>query len=152
MLTQANLAHATGMSQNNISRLEDETYGKHTLSSLKRIAQALDVALVVRLVPFSQYIDWLSSTPHLDNGIGPEALAVPSYTEEENAKTYDADLKYYTLYSQNVRSTSAGTLPIASGGYSEQLSPVVTKIPQFASISGSGVYEHLVLAEERKVS
>lgn len=71
------------MTPNNFTRLEDPEYGKHTLSSLKRIAAALDVALVVRFVPFSQYIDWISGTPHLDPGIRPEALAVPSFEDEE---------------------------------------------------------------------
>jgi len=82
-LTQANLAREVGMTQNNLSRLEDETYGKHTLSSLKRVAEALDVALVVRFVPFSQYIDWLSSTSHLDLGISAAALAPASFESEE---------------------------------------------------------------------
>jgi transcriptional regulator with XRE-family HTH domain len=76
------------MSQNNISRLENPEYGKHTISSLKRIAEALDVALVVRLVPFSQYIEWVSGTPNLDKGISPEALAVPSFEDEERAGTF----------------------------------------------------------------
>jgi transcriptional regulator with XRE-family HTH domain len=84
-ITQTALAEATGMSQNNISRLESPDYGKHTISSLKRIADALDVALVVRLVPFSQYIDWLSGTPTWDSGLTPQALAVPSFEKEEDA-------------------------------------------------------------------
>lgn len=83
--TQEELAREVGMTQNNLSRLENPDYGKHTLSSLKRVASALDVALVVRLVPFSQYIDWLSGTPHWDRGLRPEALAVPSFEKEEAA-------------------------------------------------------------------
>lgn len=71
------------MTPNNLSRLEDPDYGKHTLRSLKRIAEALDVGLVVRFVPFSQYIDWLSGTPYMDEGLRPNALAVPSFREEE---------------------------------------------------------------------
>ena len=85
-ITQAALAEATGMSQNNISRLENPEYGKHTVSSLKRIADALDVALVVRLVPFSQYIDWLSGRPYLDRGISVTALAVPEYAKDLGLK------------------------------------------------------------------
>lgn len=81
-MTQTALAEAAGMSQNNVSRLESPDYGKHTVSSLKRIAQALDVALIVRLVPFSQYIDWLSGRPHLDRGISVQALAVPEYAKD----------------------------------------------------------------------
>lgn len=95
--TQARLASETNMSQNNISRLENPEYGKHTISSLKRIAEALDVALVVRLVPFSQYIEWVSGTPNLDKGISPEALAVPSFEDEERAGTFEASVRYFPV-------------------------------------------------------
>src|ERR1035441_6732309 len=66
---RSDLARESGMTPNNFTRLEDPEYGKQTLSSLKRIAAALDVALVVRFVPFSQYIDWISGTSYLDRGI-----------------------------------------------------------------------------------
>jgi transcriptional regulator with XRE-family HTH domain len=92
---QSDLAEAAGMSPNNISRIESEDYGKQTLTSLKRIAEAFDVALVVRLVPFSQYIDWLSGTPFLDEGIRPEALAVPSFNEEE--RTGNQQIRYWKV-------------------------------------------------------
>ena len=91
--TQAKLANMAGMAQNNISRLESPDYGKHTISSLKRIADALDVALVVRFIPFSQYVDWLSGTPHLDEGLRPEALAVPAFEDEEKSRQYDSNVK-----------------------------------------------------------
>lgn len=73
----------SGMTPNNLSRLESPDYGRQTISSLKRIANALDVALVVRFVPFSQYIDWLSGTPRIDEGISPNSLAVRSFEKEE---------------------------------------------------------------------
>jgi transcriptional regulator with XRE-family HTH domain len=93
---QGDLANAVGgMGQNNISRLEDPDYGKHTISSLKRIAEALDVALVVRFVPFSQYIDWLSGTPYLDEGLRPEALAVSSFEDEEKNQKYENQIRYF---------------------------------------------------------
>ena len=82
-MTQAELARESGMTANNLSRLESPDYGKQTISSLKRIADALDVALVVRFVPFSQYIDWLSGTPRTDEGISPSSLAVYSFEKEE---------------------------------------------------------------------
>lgn len=34
-MTQADLARDTGMTQNNISRMESPEYGKHSISSLK---------------------------------------------------------------------------------------------------------------------
>jgi transcriptional regulator with XRE-family HTH domain len=95
--TQDDLAGAAGMGQNNISRLESPEYGKHTISSLKRIAEALDVALVVRFVHFSQYVDWLSGTPHLDEGLSPKALAVPSFEDEEKSGKYERQVTYYEI-------------------------------------------------------
>jgi transcriptional regulator with XRE-family HTH domain len=95
--TQSRLATEAGMGQNNLSRLENPDYGKHTVSSLKRIADALDVALVVRFVPFSQFIDWLSGTPHLDEGISPVALAVPSFEDEEEVGQYEAESTYFEV-------------------------------------------------------
>ena len=88
-ITQAQLAQESGMKQNNLSRLESPDYGKQTISSLKRIAKALDVALVVRLVPFSQYIDWLSGTSRVDAGISIDSMAVPSFVEEEISGVFD---------------------------------------------------------------
>lgn len=83
-LSQEQLAElAGGMNQNAISRLESPEYGKPTLTTLKRIAAAFDVGLVVRFVPFSQMVDWASSTPFIDKGHSTEAFAVPSFTEEE---------------------------------------------------------------------
>jgi transcriptional regulator with XRE-family HTH domain len=129
--TQAELAAAAGMGQNNISRLERDDYGKHTLSSLKRIANALDVALVVRFIPFSQYIKWLSGTPFLDEGIGPEALAVPSFEDEEKIGQFDTNVKYFQIISTPVTTGSISEASADTNG--SYLDQVVT----------AGAYEHL---------
>lgn len=151
-LTQAGLAVAAGMKQNNLSRLEDETYGKHTISSLKRIAEALDVALVVRLVPFSQYIDWLSGTPFLDEGISPETMAVPSFEDEEKAGQYDANVQYFqVLVSPKSAASVRDARPVSnfalSQFYSPQIASEITNVP-----SSSGSYIFNLLGGERKVS
>ncbi len=85
-MTQSALAQAAGMTQNNLSRLENPEYGKHNISSLKRIAAALDVAVIVRLVPFSQYIDWLSGTPRIDRGLSRHSLAVVPFDKDAGLK------------------------------------------------------------------
>src|ERR1039457_5142222 len=54
---QERLAREVGMNQNPISRLESPAYGKQTLTTLKRLGAAMDVALIVRFVPFSELID-----------------------------------------------------------------------------------------------
>lgn len=57
-LSQQSLAAKCGgkTTQVVISRLEDPSYGKFTLNSVLKIASALDVALVVRLVPYSKFL------------------------------------------------------------------------------------------------
>jgi transcriptional regulator with XRE-family HTH domain len=108
-LTQEKLADIAGMSQNNICRLESPDYGKHTISSLKRLASALDVALVVRLVPFTHYTDWLSGTPYLDEGLRPSALAVPSFQDEEKDGLFES--KGDTRYWKVTQKTPFRTIP-----------------------------------------
>ena len=82
--TQAEFAEKLGMKHsNNISaRLENPNYGKHTLTTLKKIAAARDVGLVVWFVPFSRLIDWASGTPYRDNGLSPDFYNIPSFPED----------------------------------------------------------------------
>ena len=80
--TQEQLAEKVGTNQNAISRLENPNYGKATITTLKRIASVFDVALVVRFVPFSQLVGWVSGTPFLDRGLSSESLTVPSFENE----------------------------------------------------------------------
>ena len=73
--TQGELAERAGMSQEAVSRLESFTYGKFTLSTLKRLAAALDVALIVRFVPFSELVDWSAN-------LAPADLSVPDFDHD----------------------------------------------------------------------
>ena len=50
-LTQKQLADMIGTQQSVIARLEDADYEGHSLSMLRRIAEALDQKLEVRFVP-----------------------------------------------------------------------------------------------------
>jgi transcriptional regulator with XRE-family HTH domain len=108
-LSQQDLADLTGMGQNNISRLESPDYGKHSVTSLKRIADALDVALVVRFVPFTQYVDWLSGTPFTDEGLSAESLTVPSFTQLEEQNRFASP-------SSGAEWTTRGQLIAMNGG------------------------------------
>ncbi len=63
------------MDQVRISILEDPNYGKITLTTLKRLASAFDVGLVVRFVPFSELVEW-------ELNLDSESLKVLSYDEE----------------------------------------------------------------------
>lgn len=50
-LTQKRLAELVGTAQPNIARLEDADYEGHSLTMLRRIAEALNQKLEVRFVP-----------------------------------------------------------------------------------------------------
>jgi len=89
--TQAAFADRLGINHaNNVSaRLENPHYGKHTLSTLKKIAATCDVALVVWFVPFSRFVDWVTGTQHLDYGLRPAFYNVPEFEKDalEKAET-----------------------------------------------------------------
>jgi transcriptional regulator with XRE-family HTH domain len=96
--TQEELAAVARMAQARISVMEDPSYRRFTLSTLKRLASAFDVALVVRFVPFSQLLEWSTS-------LTPERLAVPSY---------DGDRLPPRVFSALVSSGSAKVLQIGA--------------------------------------
>jgi transcriptional regulator with XRE-family HTH domain len=83
--TQAELGERAGMAQESISLLENPDYGKFTLRTLERLASALDVALVVRFVPFSQLVDWVVD-------LDPEDVAVAGFDEEQRAHAMKDEL------------------------------------------------------------
>lgn len=57
--SQEKLATEVGMAQPRISVLEGG-YDNYSLRTLKRIASAFDVAVVVRFVPFSELVTWVA--------------------------------------------------------------------------------------------
>ena len=73
--TQQEVAHRTGKRQETISLCENPNYGKYSLSTLKELAGAFDVALMVKFAPFSELIDWTLN-------LTPERLAPASFDDE----------------------------------------------------------------------
>lgn len=71
-----------GIRQQAMSRLEDPSYGKATLTTLKRIAAAFDVGLLVEFVPYSELVGRVS-------GMTPDTMNVPSFEEEETNGKFD---------------------------------------------------------------
>jgi transcriptional regulator with XRE-family HTH domain len=69
---------AGGMKQPAIARLEDPSYTGMTLATLKRLAKAFDVALIVRFAAFSEFVDW---TVQLNS----YRLSPPEYREDHKA-------------------------------------------------------------------
>jgi len=81
-LSQIDVGNNADMKQSAIARLEDPTYSSMTLSTLKRLAKAFDVALIVRFAPFSEFISW---TAQIDE----PQLSPPSFKEEEPPRTIE---------------------------------------------------------------
>lgn len=118
-MSQQDLGSSVGMSQNAISRLESLHYGRATITTLKRLAAAFDVALVVRFVPFSELVDWASSTPRTSPGLSLEAIAVPSFGEEEELKAFD---RTEAIIQESMGSKMAS---IRLGALPDQVTPMV---------------------------
>lgn len=55
--TQAKLAQLIGTKQSAIARMEDPSYGKHSLATLTKVAQAFQCALLLRLVDFDHFVN-----------------------------------------------------------------------------------------------
>jgi transcriptional regulator with XRE-family HTH domain len=55
-MTQRQLGDIAGMAQTWVSKLEDPNYGKLTISTLLKVASALDVGLQVDFVPYSKIL------------------------------------------------------------------------------------------------
>lgn len=75
-LSQADLASQLGLkSQSAVSRLEDPSYGKHSLQTLKKLGQIFDVGLSVRYISFSRLISE-------NEDLSPFALNAVSFSDE----------------------------------------------------------------------
>jgi len=80
-----------GIKQQALSRLENPYYGKITLSTLKKIAAACDVALIVEFVPFSQLINRVSGTPYVERGSGPDTFNLADFEQEDSEGKFKKD-------------------------------------------------------------
>jgi transcriptional regulator with XRE-family HTH domain len=77
--TQEEMAARMGKSQATISQWENPAYGSYTLNTLKELAGAFDVALMVRFAPFSEIVEW-------SVGLTSVRLAPPSFEEESRIR------------------------------------------------------------------
>jgi transcriptional regulator with XRE-family HTH domain len=74
-MTQKGLGETLGMAQTWVSKLESPEYGKMTVATLLRLAEAFDTDLEIKFRPFSRTLDALPTQ-------GSEYFAVPSFEEE----------------------------------------------------------------------
>lgn len=76
--TQPELSAMTGMKQPRISAMEKPGGAHFTLETLRRLAEAFDVALIVRFAPFSELLDW-------SGRFNPDSFRVPNFAAEAEA-------------------------------------------------------------------
>jgi transcriptional regulator with XRE-family HTH domain len=79
---QSVLAHKAGMLQPRISAMERPGEAKFNLETLRRLAAAFDVALVVRFVPFSELVNWSET-------FNPDTFAVLTFEQEMHKGAFD---------------------------------------------------------------
>jgi transcriptional regulator with XRE-family HTH domain len=80
---QSELADRLGKHQESISQWENPDYGRYSLTTLKSLAAAFDVALLVKFVPFSELINDMVN-------LSETRLSPPSYDEERIYTTIKA--------------------------------------------------------------
>ena len=108
--SQAELGRRTGKPQPVISQLEDPDYGAYTLKTLRQLASAFDVALVVRFVPFSELL-------HYSTHLTPDHLAPVEFERDAALHVSEFSDTATTITKLGV---SASTVPIRTFA-SEQL-------------------------------
>jgi transcriptional regulator with XRE-family HTH domain len=105
-LSQLELATLAGMKQARISVLEDPNNKSLSIRTLRRIASAFDVALIIRFVPYSAVARW-------SNEVEPGKFSVASF---ENDRIHDSTvIKTFQ--------TPPNVLIIASNGSTEWAPP-----------------------------
>lgn len=118
--TQKELAKRLDTTQNTISRIEDPSYGRYTFRTLLGLGNVFGVALFVRYLPFSKFIQetWDTRPEHFEAlSYDDEAPSVQFFTEDETrAEIYeqltfkdtlgDADEYFVGLFPNNQDSLS----------------------------------------------
>lgn len=133
---QKKLGELADMAQESISRLEDPNYGKLNLNTLKRLAAAFDIGLMVRFVPFSELVNW-------EINLSLESLEVSSFCSESYFKEQPERVDSSSIqsgyciggYPQNVLPFVPPTLPTGTLGDAVNIkNPIIAGIPQKISI------------------
>lgn len=112
-MDQKKLASVAGMLQPRISAMESPGYGSFTLETLKRLAAAFDVALVVRFAPFGELV-------RLSNNFSPDDFQVLSFDKElESIKTSAQNVLAFNILATATPQKQVGEenlyMPIESG-------------------------------------
>jgi transcriptional regulator with XRE-family HTH domain len=103
--TQEHLAQRAGSKQETISLWENPNYGSYNIKTLKTLAAAFDVALLVKFVPFSKLVEW-------NVNLTPDRLAPASFEQDQAMQPNSAPLTLQPV----LATASVGTLTWATGG------------------------------------
>ena len=123
--SQEQLAIQVGMPQTAISRLESSSYGKPTITTLKRMARVYDVALDVRFVPFSKFLNRILGIPYTEYGLSSDALDVPSFEEETEQAQQEVGVAERKPPRSELNNDSASAKLAATGKQTDMPPPAV---------------------------
>ena len=107
--TQQELAERANMSQVRISVLEDPNYENFSIKTLKRIAEALDTALILKFAPFSEMLGWLTT-------LSPQHLAVPKFENDFLKIEPDRPLQSSVMAERSELEQERGSAAAAAAG------------------------------------
>lgn len=112
--TQKQLAKQAGMTQARISVLENPNYeGAVNVKTLVKLAEAFDVALVVRFAPFSELAEWSSKLSRENHDIRNFTAEIEAVEERDEApeEVFTAHVNPLTA---SVMRTNDGRLALAA--------------------------------------
>ena len=109
--TQSELAERSDMRQPRISALEDPDVDNYEISTLKRVAAAFDVALIVQFVPFSRIVSVSTSLKSSD-------FDVSEFSRDALSKTTSGSKVIFPIYRVYTNSSSP-TLSLSNISRSE---------------------------------
>lgn len=119
-MTQAALAKKLKTTQTAVSRLEDPSYGRYSVQLLLAVGKALDVALLVKYVPFNK----LLTETHV---VREETFALESIEEEL------AHIQYFTISENKSLTQMVATINL-------QTHQSLQKIPKISSVSSNSLF------------
>jgi transcriptional regulator with XRE-family HTH domain len=131
---QPDMAKLTGMKQSRVSMMEKPGGVHFTLETLRRLAKAFDVALIVRFAPFSELLAWSGE-------FSPDTFRVPSFAQEIEARQTESQfVRKANIAAASVQSTipTAGTLGDSPEGAKSHLGGDLRRSGELAGCGSSG--------------
>jgi transcriptional regulator with XRE-family HTH domain len=101
--TQKELSEKSGMAQERISVLEDPNYAKLTLTTLKRLASAFYIGILVRFVPISDLVKW-------ELALSLDSLKAFSYNDDPYFKETESSLAIADSVKYCIEGATAATM------------------------------------------